>query len=249
MQNDSIQGLLRVICFFNDNICYFHESNTMSSTIIIQQPVAAAQQLMLLYHGFGASPADMMPIGRRLAQEFPNAFVVSVQAANFSEIGAGYQWFGIRGITEENRPDRVAQAMPQFIASVEHWQKASGVDASATAIIGFSQGAIMALEATQQEKVLAARVIALSGRFAQLPMAISNDITVHFLHGKEDSVIHYGYCVTAAEHLVQKGSDITADILPFVDHSISQDMQDLIIERLKGHIPKRHWDEALKSSK
>ncbi len=221
----------------------------MSSSIIIQQPQGPAQQLMLLYHGFGASPADMTPVGQRLAQEFPNAFIVSVQASDLSEVGAGYQWFGVRGVTEENRPERVAQAMPSFIASIEHWQKMTGVEAAATAIIGFSQGAIMALESTQQEKFLAGRIMALSGRFAQLPMAISTNVTVHFLHGKEDSVIHYGYCVTAAEHLVKQGSDITADILPFLDHSISPEMQDLVIERLKGHIPKRHWEEALKASK
>lgn len=220
----------------------------MSSSIIIQQPQGPAQQLMLLYHGYGASPADMTPVGLRLAQEFPNAFIVSVQAAHLSEVGAGYQWFGARGVTEENRPERVAQAMPDFIASIEHWQQTTGVEATATAIVGFSQGAIMALEATQQEKILAGRVIALAGRFAQLPRPISTDITVHFLHGKEDSVIHYGYCVTAAEHLVKQGSDITADILPFLDHSISTEMQDLIIERLKGHIPKRHWEEVLKAS-
>ena len=46
---------------------------------------------------------------------------------------------------------------------VREWQKASGLDTARTPLIGFSQGAIMALESTQTDGPPAGRVIALSG--------------------------------------------------------------------------------------
>ena len=217
----------------------------MSDAIIIQQPTETAQQLLVLHHGVGASAQNLVPLGQRLAAQFPNAFIVSVQAPYASDISpSGAQWFSVQGITEENRPARVAEVMPAFIDNLRHWQKNSGVDASATAVLGFSQGAIMALEAAQAQAGLAGRIVALSGRYAQLPDHAPEKTTLHLIHGKSDPVIHYGNCVAAAERLVALGGDVTADVIPYLGHEITSEVMDLVVERFSGHIPKHHWDEV-----
>lgn len=220
----------------------------MDKHVLVQQPAGQAQQLMLLFHGVGATPHDLLPLGERLAQAFPEACIVSIQAPDACDLGQGYQWFSVRDITEENRVARVAQALPQFIALVQAWQRQTGVAPEATALLGFSQGGIMALEASQQPAHLAGRIVSLAGRFAQLPQAPHALTTLHLLHGKEDAVIHYGYTVTAAQHLVGLGADITADVLPFVGHTVHEDILDLLIERLQGHVPKRLWSAAQAAS-
>lgn len=210
--------------------------------LVIQQPTGTAKQLFLLHHGVGATPQGLVPLGERLAAEFPDALVVSVQGPYASDLGQGFQWFSVVGITEENRPERVAAALPGFVNTVQAWQARSGVGPEATALVGFSQGAIMALESTQQEVHLAGRVVALSGRFAQLPRAPHAHTTLHMVHGKADGVMHYGYTVTAAEHLVSLGADVTADVIPFLAHEVTPEVADLVIERLLTHLPKRHWE-------
>ena len=212
--------------------------------IVVQQPAGPAKQLFLLNHGVGATPQGLVPLGERLAAEFPEALIVSVQAPHASDLGQGYQWFSVREITEDNRPARVAEAMPEFVKMVEHWQTQSGVAAEATALVGFSQGAIMSLEAAQLEQHLAGRVVALSGRFAQLPKLPHAHTTLHMVHGKSDAVIHYGYTVSSAEHLISLGADVTADVIPFMGHEINAEVMDTVVERLLGHVPKRHWDEV-----
>ena len=214
----------------------------MSDSIIIGQPAQAAQQLIVLHHGVGASATDLVPLGQHLTAQFPGAFIVSVHAPYAS--GAGAQWFSVQDISEENRPARVAEAMPAFIHNLRYWQQYSAVAASATAIVGFSQGAIMALEAAQAQAGLAARIVALSGRYAQLPTHAPDKTTLHFIHGKSDPVIHYGHCVSAAERLVGLGGDITADVIPFLGHEINAEVMALVVERLTGHIPKHRWEEA-----
>lgn len=221
----------------------------MSDAIIIQQPTQTAQQLLVLHHGMGASAQDMLPLGQHLAAQFPHAFIVSVHAPFVCDVFAGgAQWFSVQGITDENRPARVAEAMPAFLHNLRYWQHTSGVEASATAVIGFSQGAIMALEAAQVQAGLAGRVIALSGRYAQLPAHAPEKLTLHFIHGKSDDVIHYGHCVAGAERLVALGGDVTADVLPFLGHDITEEVMDLMVERMTGHIPKHYWDEVQKAA-
>ena len=216
---------------------------------VIQQPQPPAAQLILLFHGVGSNAQSMQPLGERLAAEFPSAMVVSVAAYQSSDVSDGFQWFSVQGITEENRPARIAQAMPAFQACVAHWQQVAGVDASATALIGFSQGAIMALESTQLSPAIASRVIALSGRFATLPETGTDQITIHFLHGKSDTVIPYGFAVEAAHHLVASGGDITAEVLPFIGHEVHPEFIEAVITKLTTHLPKRLWEEALRASR
>ena len=214
---------------------------------IIQQPQPKAAQLILLFHGVGADAQAMRPAGERLAAEFPLAMVVSVAAYQPSDISNGFQWFSVVGITEENRPARIAQALPAFEACVAHWQSVAGVGPAATALIGFSQGAIMALEATHRDTPIASRVFAISGRFAALPQAAAPETTIHILHGKVDTVIPYGWAVEAATHLRDLGADMTAEVLPFIGHEVHPEFIELVVTKLTTHVPKRLWTEALKA--
>ncbi len=216
----------------------------MNGSIIIQQPAGPAQQLFLLFHGVGATPEGLVPLGQLLATHFVHSMVVSVQAAHASDMGQGFQWFSVLGITQHNRLGRVTQAMPAFSASIAHWQKLAQVGPACTALIGFSQGAIMALASTQSPPMQAGRVVAVAGRFFVAPEPIPRACTVHFIHGKQDAVIPYGYTVEAAERLVGMGCDITADVIPFAGHEINVEMQALILQRLQNHLPKRYWQAA-----
>jgi phospholipase/carboxylesterase len=214
-------------------------------SLIVHPPAGGvAKQLFLMFHGVGAAPDDLVPLGQILAQQFPQSAVVSVQAPHDCPYSSGFQWFSIEGITESERPLRTAQALPLFQEAVKQWQQAFGVSADATALVGFSQGAIMALASTQHEPALAARIVALSGRFSTLPEIAPEDCTLHLIHGKQDAVIPYAHTVHAAERLVQLGADVTADVIPFAGHEINEEIAALVIERLTTHVPKRYWEAA-----
>ena len=217
----------------------------MPASIIVAQPEGHAEQLMLLFHGLGSDAQDLVPLGQQLAVAFPRAWIVSVQARERSDFGHGYQWFSVNGVSEANRAERVAQALPAFLEAVRHWQGLAQVGVGQTALIGFSQGAIMALESTRDRTPVAGRVVSIAGRFAQLPTTPAAGTTLHFLHGKSDAVMPYGLTVAAAEHLVALGGDVTADVLPFLGHGINAELVELLIERLQGYVPRSLWRAAL----
>lgn len=210
--------------------------------LILQKPPQAAQ-LILLFHGVGSSAQAMTGLGRAFAQAFPQAMVVAVDAPQPSELApGGWQWFSVADVSEENRPQRVAAALPAFEYAVRHWQEQAGVDAAGTALVGFSQGAIMALEAVLRPQPVAARVIAIGGRFARLPeQPLHEGSTIHLLHGKTDPVMPYSHAIHAALRLKELGADFTADVLPFVGHEVSPEMVELAVDKLQHHIPARLW--------
>jgi len=215
---------------------------------VVQSPSAPAKQLLLLFHGVGDNPVAMGQIGSWFAPLFPEALIVSI--GGVEPCGpTGRQWFSVQGVTEENRQSRIDAIMPTFIETVRHWQKESGVSPLATALIGFSQGSIMALESTKAAPGLASRIIAFNGRFATLPTEATTATTVHLIHGGEDRVIDLAYAVSAQEALIQAGGDVTLDIVDELGHAIDDRSMQFALDHLRFTVPKHYFDEALSGSK
>lgn len=206
----------------------------MPASIVVQKPVAAAQKLILLFHGVGSNAQDLVPVGQQFAAKYPAALVLSLEGLQPSDFGQGRQWFSVAGVTEENRPARVAAVMQDFRSLIEQLQKASGISAANTILIGFSQGSIMALESTQTQPALAAHVIAFSGRFASVPTQAVNATSVHLIHGDADQVMHVESSRSAAKQLQALGVSVTLDIEPGMGHGINARMVSAALGRLPG---------------
>lgn len=205
-----------------------------------------AEQLMLLLHGGGACAADMAPLARQLRLAFPQAALLAPEGFEPADAGAsGRQWFSLQGITEANRPVRVAAVLPRLSAWVRAAQAATGLGQAATALVGFSQGAILALELVQAEDGIAGRVLAFAGRYATLPSLAPAQTTLHLFHGAGDAVIPAAQSRLAIERLAALQGDATIDIVQGLGHALSPALVASAIERLQTHIPHRTWAAAL----
>lgn len=184
--------------------------------------------------GVGSNAEDLQPLGAYLSAMRRQAAVVSVRSPDRSEFGAGWQWFSVSGIREENRPERVEAALPVFVRTVRDLQQACGVAAAQTTLIGFSQGGIMALESTQLAEPPAGRVIAIGARFARPPRVAPAATRVHLMHGESDGVMPKALSVAAAERLQALGAAVTCDLFPGLGHGIDGRVARRIVERFEG---------------
>lgn len=204
------------------------------SSLLVARP-EASDQLILMFHGVGSSAQALAPVGNALAQACPQATVVSVEAPHPSQLGRGKEWFSVVGITEDNRPQRVGQAMPLFLDAIRHWQGLYGIGPERTVLMGFSQGAIMSLESTQatlQPAQAAHTVIALAGRFAEAVRRAPSDVRIHLIHGESDGVVMSRWSIEADRQLRALGGQVTLDLVPGLGHGID----DRVLRHVLNHL-------------
>jgi len=207
--------------------------------------LGAAEQLIVLLHGVGGTAQDMLGLAQALQAQYPLAAVVLAQGPEPFAGGAGRQWFSVQGVNDENRPQRVHSARAGIVELVQAARTRWSVAAAATTLGGFSQGAIMALEAATAAPGCAGRVLAFSGRFAAPPQAAPELTTFHLLHGAQDPVIAAAHSRTAYEQLAAMGGDVTIDIAEGVGHELHPALVARAIHRLQTCIPLRLWQQAL----
>jgi phospholipase/carboxylesterase len=210
------------------------------------------RQLFVLLHGVGGLPRSMLPLAVALRQAFPQAAILA--PAGFDPFdGApgngrqnnGRQWFSVRGIGEDNRPGRVALALPPLVDYLRAAQARFHLLQSDTALAGFSQGAIMALEAAAAHDGLAGRVLAFSGRYASMPRWAPQYTTIHLLHGADDSVMPVVHAQMAQARLHELHGDSTIDVATRVGHELHPALVQRAVVRLQTCVPLRSWEAAL----
>jgi phospholipase/carboxylesterase len=209
-------------------------------------PREGAPSLLFIHlHGVGASALAMTPIAERLAREYPQSAQLIPDGFDATDLAAdGRQWFSVQGIDDANRPGRVASVLPRLVAFVQEAQAQFGLAPATTALIGFSQGAILALEAAKLDPPVVGRVIAIAGRFATIP-AVAPPAVVHLVHGKDAAVVPFRHAVEAATTIVAQGGDVTADVVPGIGHEVHPELLNRAVEHLKSYLPRRLWAEAL----
>lgn len=223
----------------------------MSTTLARLPADGPASLLFLLLHGHGQDETAMQPLATALAGEYPQAAVLCLRAPNPAdpvpgrEHPVGYQYFSRVDISDHNRAQRVAAVVPAFVTEVRALQQHLGVGWECTALAGFSQGGIVALEAVQAEPRLAGRVLAFGARHVVPPAHVPHDTTVHLLHGLRDTVIPAALPVDSAERLLALGGDVTADVLPGIGHELHPLLVGKALEQLRTFLPKRVWREVM----
>src|SRR5947209_11870824 len=108
----------------------------------------AARQLIVFLHGYGADGNDLIDIGRAWQPLLPHAAFVSPHAPEpCGQAPVGKQWFALTFRDPNERWLGVNQATPVLDRFLETELKRRNLPASALALVGFSQGTMMALHA------------------------------------------------------------------------------------------------------
>lgn len=187
----------------------------------------SAQNLVILLHGVGASGADLAPLGVALRDFLPNAVFAAPNAPNrFDGGGLGRQWFSVVGINTANRAQRVEQARAGFdrIVAQEIEKFGFGARLESIAFFGFSQGAIMALDAIATGYWPVGAMVAASGRLALPPgPMVTSKTPVLLLHGERDDVVPVQETVQADRILKNAGFEVEMRVYPELGHAISPD--------------------------
>jgi phospholipase/carboxylesterase len=182
---------------------------------------APATGLVVLLHGLGADGADLIDLAPVWARALPKAAFVAPHAPDHYEAaGFGRQWFPLW--------DRSADALAEGADRAQLWLdrfldgELARLGVSDYALMGFSQGAMMALHTGLRRKMPPKAILAFSG--ALIAPARLVEATGHppilLVHGEADEVVPPERSRTAADRLRASGHDVQALYIPGLGHGI-----------------------------
>jgi phospholipase/carboxylesterase len=182
---------------------------------------APARQLVFLLHGLGADGADLIDLAPTWAKALPHAAFVSPHAPDpYIEAGFGRQWFPLQDRNDAARAGAIESArlwLDRFIDA-----ECAAACLSDYALMGFSQGAMMALHTGLRRAPAPKAILAFSGRllFAERLGEATAHPPILLVHGMADEVVPVGATHHAQQTLGDGGFSVEALICPGLGHGI-----------------------------
>ena len=191
-----------------------------------------ARQLVVFLHGYGADGNDLIDIGRAWQGLLPGAAFVSPHAPRpCGQAPVGREWFPLTFRNPEERWTGVNEAAPVLERFLDSELKRHELPASALALVGFSQGTMMALQVGLRRSTAPAAIVGYSGMLVMPENAdadrfaaeIRSRPPVLLIHGDGDQLIPVEALFHAAQGLAALGVPTQWHISSGIGHGIDQE--------------------------
>ncbi|HZE47099.1 MAG TPA: dienelactone hydrolase family protein [Xanthobacteraceae bacterium] len=192
----------------------------------------AAKKLVVFLHGYGADGKDLIEIGRAWQQFLPDAAFVSPHAPEpCAGAPMGRQWFPLTFRDPDERWRGVNAAAPALNRFLDAELARRKLPASALALVGFSQGTMMALHTGLRRATAPAAIVGYSGLFVLPnnagPDAVAAEIKsrppVLLVHGDQDDLIPVEALFHATQALAALEVPTEFHISGGIGHGIDQE--------------------------
>jgi phospholipase/carboxylesterase len=188
-----------------------------------------AKQLVVFLHGYGADGNDLIEIGRAWQGVLPDAAFVSPHAPRAcGQAPVGREWFPLTFRDPDERWNGVNAAAPVLNAFLDAELARRQLPPSALALVGFSQGTMMALHVGLRRAIPPAAMVGYSGMLVVPenvdPDTFTAEITarppVLLVHGDRDELIPVQALMHAAQGLATLDIPAQWHISPGTGHGI-----------------------------
>lgn len=192
----------------------------------------AARQLVVFLHGYGADGNDLIEIGRVWQQILPQAAFVSPHAPEpCGQAPVGRQWFALTFRDPNERWVGANNAAPVLERFLDAELARHQLPPSALALVGFSQGTMMALHVGLRRVVPPAAIVGYSGLLVLPPdgnpQTLADDIRsrppVLLVHGDQDELIPVQALFQGTQALAAMGVPVEWHVSAGVGHGIDQE--------------------------
>lgn len=209
--------------------------------------LAPARSVVVFLHGYGASGDDLIDFSAFLSGNLPDTAFYAPHAPEPCELAPfGFQWFSLRTYDPELLR-RDPRTLPRALEDLAEGAKLHagilndylsavmerhGIGPERLAVIGFSQGTMMALETALRREVPVAAVVGFSGGMvgaSRLGDEIRCRPPVQLIHGDADDVVPVGAMALTEHALAEAGVDVRGHVCRGLGHGI--DMAGMFVAR------------------
>lgn len=191
----------------------------------------SAHSVVVFLHGYGANGEDLLGLADPMGEHLPDTIFYSPDAPEQC-IGnpMGFQWFPIPwidGSSEEEARAGMERAAAELNAYLDDILVDLDLEPENMAILGFSQGTMMALHVAPRREDSVAAVVGFSGRLVD-PEMLGDELRVKMpvllIHGDQDDVVPPQSLPEAAQALQNVGfEEVYAHVMQGTAHGIAPD--------------------------
>ncbi|RBI82853.1 phospholipase [Rhodosalinus halophilus] len=197
----------------------------------VEPQSGATRSAVIFLHGYGANGADLLGLAEPLAPHLPDTLFIAPDAPETCAASPmGFQWFPIPWI-DGSSEEAAEQGMRAAVADLDAFLDGVMVDEDLlpeqVALLGFSQGTMMALHVAPRREDAVAGIVGFSGRLLS-PELLADEVRVRppvlLVHGDADDVVPVQALPEAAEALQKAGwEEVYAHVMKGTGHGIAPD--------------------------
>jgi phospholipase/carboxylesterase len=183
-----------------------------------------ARQLVVLLHGVGADGHDLIGLAPALAKSLPDAAFVAPDGPEPCDMApTGRQWFSLRDRRPETMLAGVLASAPILDAFLDAELERHGLAPGQLALLGFSQGTMMALHVAPRRTPALAAVLGYSGALVGADLLAAerrSQPPIFLIHGDADQVVPVQALFAAVAGLQAADLTVQWTIRPGLPHGI-----------------------------
>ena len=183
----------------------------------------APRQVVIMLHGWGADGNDLIGLAPHWARVLPHAEFISPHGPFPGDMGMGRQWFSLADRTPAAMLAGLRAVAPAVDAFIDETLAARGLGDDRLALVGFSQGTMLALHLALRRARPCAGVVGYSGTLlgGDVPAEeVRARPPVLLVHGALDEVVPAAALEAARRALEAAGVPVEAHLRPGLGHGI-----------------------------
>ena len=182
--------------------------------------------MVILLHGYGSNGADLIglaPYWRDVLRE--TVFLSPNAPEPCPGAPGGYQWWALSSFDRNARAAGARRAAPVLDAFIDAELARHGLSEDRLALVGFSQGTMMALHVGPRRERRLAGIVGYSGMLAdgaELAAEARAKPPILLVHGDADPMIPVAAFHQARDALARLGFEVEGHVSPGLGHSIDE---------------------------
>ena len=198
------------------------------------------RQAIILCHGYGGDGKDISALAINWQRFLPEAIFLCPNAPEICAVSSqGYQWFDLTSEKEEIILEKsliAEEKLSKFLDQVfDNYQ----LEPSNLALVGFSQGCMISIQAGLKKKKKINCLIGYSGKVINkkhLSENVNSKPKIFLMHGANDTIVSPIYLLEAKEYLSNLGLKVKTKMFKNCEHRISVEGSSLGLGFLKKNL-------------
>ena len=212
----------------------------LDTTSVYPLSTKIPKQIVVLCHGYGGDGKDISSLAINWRRFLPDAIFLCPNAPEVCSVNPnGYQWFDLSSENENLILEKSLIAEKKLDKYLDEILKHFQLKPDKLAIVGFSQGCMIGIQAGLKKKEQINCIIGYSGKIIN-QKHLSNNINskpkVFLMHGSDDTMVLPTHLLEAKEYLKKQCIKIKTKLFKNCEHRIPIEGASLGLAFLKKNL-------------